>query len=105
MQGSASHSETQTTKRMTKPSPVDCAEALRLMSAYLDNELNGVDRNIVALHLSTCKSCFSRAEFERELARHLRQLGRSDVRQEFEQRIRLLVSDFASAPADTQNID
>jgi anti-sigma factor (TIGR02949 family) len=83
---------------MTAPNTMDCATALRLLADFLDGELRDDTVDSVERHLSTCRSCFSRAEFERRLKHELAQLGRDGVRPEFEERIRTLLAAFTSPP-------
>ncbi len=89
---------------MSDPATINCEEALRLLAVYLDGELHGAEHASVEDHLKTCRSCFSRGEFERRLKAELSHLGRGDVRPAFEQHIRQLLTQFASAsgkpPAD-----
>lgn len=47
--------------------PIDCEQALRQVFDYLDRELGEHDHAAMQQHLHTCKSCFSRVEFERLL--------------------------------------
>lgn len=69
-----------------------CEEALRRLAAYLDDELDEHQRAEVDRHLERCRSCFSRAEFERRLKNRIRQdLGATDVPEVFERRIRSLL--------------
>jgi anti-sigma factor (TIGR02949 family) len=46
---------------------IDCEQALRMIYQFIDHELGGSEREAMQRHLHTCKSCFSRAEFERRL--------------------------------------
>ena len=41
---------------------------------FIDHELKPHEREAMQEHLHTCKSCFSRAEFERRLKEKLKQL-------------------------------
>lgn len=61
--------------------PIDCEEALRMLAAFLDHELDDVAVESMHAHLDTCRSCFSRTEFERQLRRRLAELrgGRHDA--------------------------
>jgi anti-sigma factor RsiW len=77
----------------------NCEEALRLLAAYLDGELATDEHQAMEHHLSLCRSCCSRAEFEQHLKAHLGDLRRADVRPAFEQRIRELIAQFASSSA------
>lgn len=46
---------------------IDCEEALKHILAFIDRELGDEDRQAMQGHLHTCKSCYSRMEFERLL--------------------------------------
>ena len=52
---------------MTKRQTIDCEQALTRIFEFIDHELNAHEREAMQEHLHTCKSCFSRAEFERRL--------------------------------------
>lgn len=86
---------------MNDSTPIDCEEALRLLAAFLDHELPAQTRAGVDRHLERCRSCFSRAEFERRLKREIARLGRDEVTPEFEERIRRLIADFTAPTAGT----
>ena len=71
-----------------------CEEAIRLLAAYLDGELDGDSRGKMEDHLQRCRSCFSRHEFEEGLRAQLAELGKEPVRPEFRERIGDLLSRF-----------
>lgn len=73
-----------------------CEEAIRLLAAYLDDEIEPGGRGDLEHHLALCRSCFSRHEFERKLKEQLAALGREPVRPEFQARMRTLVGRFAA---------
>lgn len=75
-----------------------CEEALRFLTAYLDGQLEDVEDREVESHLGRCRSCYSRADFERRLKQQVAALGRSDVRPEFVERIRQLMGRFVTPP-------
>ena len=84
---------------MTDQRVLTCEEALRFLAAYLDGELEeGADQG-VERHLERCKSCFSRAEFEKQMKQRVAALGRQDVPAEFAGRIRRLLAGFTVPPA------
>lgn len=56
---------------MKQSKPVDCEQALAQMFEFIDHELNAHEHEAMQAHLHTCKSCFSRAEFERRLKQKL----------------------------------
>jgi anti-sigma factor (TIGR02949 family) len=53
---------------------IDCEEALGRLFAFLDHELGVDEREAMQAHLLRCRSCFSRASFERRLKDKLREL-------------------------------
>ena len=73
---------------------IPCEEALRRLLEYLDGELEAHEQHKVADHLDRCRSCFSRAEFERRLKGHLAELGDTPVPASVEARIRSLLGGF-----------
>jgi anti-sigma factor (TIGR02949 family) len=83
---------------------IRCEEALRRLGAYLDGELGPGERTEVERHLDACRSCYSRAEFERRLHARLADLGRREPAPEFGARIQTLVRRFTrgvdAAPED-----
>lgn len=79
---------------MSETPTIPCEEALRRLLAYLDEELEAREQHEVAHHLERCRSCFSRAEFERRLKGHLAALGEAPVPPSVEARIRSLIGQF-----------
>ena len=79
---------------MTDPTIITCEEALRLLAAHLDRELETHQHEDVERHLTRCRSCYSRAEFERGLKSELATLRAQPVRSAFEERIRGLIDRF-----------
>ncbi len=83
--------------RTSDREPIDCEEALERLAAYLDQELDRTGRDEMERHLERCRSCFSRAEFERRLKERIqRGLVLDEVPREFEERIRTLLGRRAS---------
>ena len=80
-------------------SPIGCEEALRLLAAYLDRELGEEEVTLMAAHLETCRSCYSRAEFEKGLKAHVAQLRHAPVEPAMELRIRDLLHHFRGGAA------
>jgi anti-sigma factor (TIGR02949 family) len=83
---------------MNNPTPINCEEALRQLAAYLDDELQAGAHEGVGRHLDTCRSCFSRAEFERRLKGEINRLGREAIPLSFERRVRRLLGSFTTDP-------
>jgi anti-sigma factor (TIGR02949 family) len=85
--------------------PISCDDALRRLAAYLDEELHGGAHEEVLRHLEACRSCFSRAEFERRLKGEINRLAREDLSPGFEQRVRRLLDSFIPSPGGTPSDD
>ena len=71
-----------------------CEDALRVLAAHLDGELDGSTGQGLEEHLERCRSCYSRAEFERRLKARLTDAGREPVRPELADRIHRLIRAF-----------
>ena len=56
---------------MAELSEIRCEEALRRLMEFIDRELSNEDHQSLESHLRTCRSCFSRMEFERRLKEQL----------------------------------
>ena len=81
---------------MSDSRPINCDEALRVLAAFLDDELHADAREGLERHLEKCRSCFSRAEFERRLKGEIHRLGRDEIPPSFDQRVRRLLASFGS---------
>lgn len=79
---------------MKKVTIIGCEEALRLLFSYLDRELDAHRHAEVERHLSICRSCYSRAEFEKHLKTRLRDTGSEAVPAALKQRIKKLISSY-----------
>jgi len=77
---------------MTKQ--IDCEQALKQIFEFIDHELRTDDREAMQRHLHTCKSCFSRVEFERLLKEKVGALRDDDVSPHMSQRIKGLLKSF-----------
>jgi anti-sigma factor (TIGR02949 family) len=71
-----------------------CEDALRLLAAHLDRELDGRATQQVERHLEICRSCYSRAEFEKRLKERVAELGHEPVRPELVRRVQTLIHSF-----------
>ncbi len=80
---------------MSDQTTMNCEEAIRLLAEYLDGELHDDMGAAVEHHLTSCRGCFSRAEFEKRLRAQLGQLARRQVPAAFEERIRSLIGRFS----------
>lgn len=84
---------------MSNSRPIDCDEALRALAAFLDGELHGDALEGYERHLEACRSCFSRAEFERRLKVEIYRLRRDEIPPRFERRVHHLLSSFSGSLA------
>lgn len=72
-----------------------CEDALRLLAQHLDRELDAPTHEQVQRHLELCRSCYSRAEFEKRLKASLAELGHEPVRPALADRVQTLIRTFA----------
>lgn len=78
-----------------EPDDIGCLEAIEMFYAFLDGELG--DHGSLAEfehHLAHCRSCFSRAEFEKLLTARLRVVATEPVPDVFRARLRKLMEGF-----------
>jgi mycothiol system anti-sigma-R factor len=73
---------------------MNCEQALRQIFAYVDRELGEEERAAMRAHLHTCKSCFSRMEFERLLKSKVRALRDDKATPSVGERVKALLKDF-----------
>jgi anti-sigma factor (TIGR02949 family) len=78
---------------MTKEQ-IDCELALTQILEYVDHELGEHDHSLMEQHLRTCKSCFSRMEFERRLKSKVGELREDEVPSSLSERIKGLLKSF-----------
>ena len=71
-----------------------CEEALKRLFEFLDGELSDGEQGGVERHLRTCRSCFSRMEFERRLKERLSALPADDVPATLRSRVHDLIKGF-----------
>ncbi len=79
---------------MKKVKTIGCEEALKQMFQYLDRNLGKGKSREVQHHLSKCRSCFSRADFEKRVKDRLEEVGRESASASLEKRIKTLLSRY-----------
>ena len=68
---------------------MNCEEALRRLTAYLDKALAGEDLEALEMHIDACLDCCDRLEFSRKLDRVVKERsGDEPLPEGIEQRIR-----------------
>lgn len=76
----------------------NCEDALRVLAEHLDHELDErLDRQMLE-HLDSCRSCYSRSEFDRRLKAQIRELGHVTVPATVVDRVHELLREFALPP-------
>jgi anti-sigma factor (TIGR02949 family) len=79
---------------MKKPQPIDCERALARIFEFIDRELKAHEHEAMQQHLQTCKSCYSRVEFERRLMGRLKELRDAEASVTVRRRIDKLLKSF-----------
>jgi mycothiol system anti-sigma-R factor len=79
---------------MSAPDNIACEQALKRLLEFVDRELSDRERASIEHHLRTCRSCYSRMEFESRLKELLSVLSSDDVPQKAVNRIRDLLKEF-----------
>jgi anti-sigma factor (TIGR02949 family) len=79
---------------MSEPDNIGCEQALARLLEFIDHELSGSEHDSVEHHLRTCRSCFSRMEFESRLKQRLSGLSSDEAPQNARDRIRDLIKGF-----------
>lgn len=81
-------------KLMKKIKNIRCEEALKHLYAYLDQEIRPDKQEEMEKHFASCRSCFSKYEFEKQLKEHLIRVGGASVSSSFERRVKELIRQF-----------
>jgi anti-sigma factor (TIGR02949 family) len=76
---------------MSDPDNIGCEQALKRLLEFIDRELSEVEHTSVERHLRTCRSCFSRMEFESRLKQRLSTLSTDEVPLKSRDRLRELI--------------
>ena len=79
---------------MSERDNIGCEEALRRLAEFIDCELSESEQDNVERHLRTCRSCYSRMEFESRLKQRLSALSGDDAPAKSRDRIRRLIQGF-----------
>jgi anti-sigma factor (TIGR02949 family) len=79
---------------MSETDAVGCEQALKRLLEFIDQELSDTEHDSVERHLRTCRSCFSRMEFESRLKQCLSALPAEAAPSASRDRIRELIKGF-----------
>lgn len=73
---------------------IECEEAIRLMLEYLDDELHEHNHEEMDKHLESCRSCYSRMEFEKRLNSMIHKVEPKVVPLNLNSRIKKIIKDY-----------
>ncbi len=73
---------------MKKIRTIGCQEAISNLFSYLENDLNPTRKDEIENHLDACRTCFSRAEFEKKLKSKLEDTGEESAPDKLKSRIK-----------------
>lgn len=73
---------------------IDCEEVIEQLFAFLDCELDEQQQQRIEHHLTRCRDCFTRAEFERRLRARIREASEAKAPERLHRRIRGLLNEF-----------
>jgi anti-sigma factor (TIGR02949 family) len=73
---------------------MSCEQVLMRVLDFVDRELAEEDRTPLERHLETCRSCFSRVEFERRLKARLSELPAEQAPSAVRERVARLIAGF-----------
>jgi anti-sigma factor (TIGR02949 family) len=79
---------------MSEQDNIGCVEALNRLAEFIDCELSDSEQDDVERHLRTCRSCYSRAEFESRLKQRLAAISAEDAPTKARDRMRKLIQGF-----------
>jgi anti-sigma factor (TIGR02949 family) len=79
---------------MTSPDQIRCEEVISHLLDYLDGEIDDEKRQQIERHLQDCRGCFSRAEFEKELKKRIKQVGTQKPPRSLQRRLKALIDQF-----------
>jgi anti-sigma factor (TIGR02949 family) len=71
---------------------IGCLQAIEQLYAYLDGELNPVEKADFELHMQHCRSCYSRKELELKLSQQLQQTADGEPPESLQQRLQELIN-------------
>jgi anti-sigma factor (TIGR02949 family) len=77
---------------------ITCAEAVKRLWEYLDDELAEPERKQVEEHLSVCRRCCGESEFANELRRVLRASAAHDLPEDVRSRLVATLDELEAAP-------
>lgn len=77
-----------------QPGGLSCEEVMELLFVYLDQEVDGNLNERIEQHLHSCRDCYSRAEFERQLRARVQDSGEVRAPERLQKRIRGILDKY-----------
>lgn len=74
--------------------PLACEEVIARLFDYLDREIDATTLAAIDHHIALCRSCFSRAEFERRLRARLAETSEAEAPASLRLKARKLLERF-----------
>jgi len=71
---------------------IDCTQAIELLYAYLDGELDDTELDQFEHHLGHCKSCYSRSEIETALNKRIKESSKDQVPESLQDRLKDIIN-------------
>ena len=79
-------------KKKKEIKPLNCEEAVTRFNDFMDNNLKGKSREELVKHISECRHCFERFEFEQLLKSKVQQISKSKENQPLVNRIEKMIA-------------
>lgn len=79
---------------MSKTKEINCTEALKQVFDFLDQSLGEHKHEEMEHHISRCRSCFSRVEFEKKLKERLNDSGKQEAPESLHNKINGLLDKY-----------
>lgn len=73
---------------------LSCEEVVRRLLAYLDGDLDETTRAEIDRHLTACRECCSRLDFEKRLRTKIQESGKEEAPEELYRRIRKMLDEY-----------
>jgi anti-sigma factor (TIGR02949 family) len=77
-----------------KPDKLTCEQAIKMVLEFLDKELSPHDHIAMEEHLETCRSCYSRMEFEKLLKNKIHSLPLTKAPESLRSKIKKVTGKF-----------
>ena len=79
-------------KKKTETKTINCEQAVTRFNDFMDNYLKGDARNELMNHISQCRHCFERFEFEQLLKSKVHQLSENSKDKNLIHRIEKMIA-------------